>query len=187
MGGRRLARLGDAFDLKVEHSFLEIHPETPPEGRPVASLGYPPERWAQMMASLSRMGRDEGIVFAERTTSANSHRALLLGEAAKELAPAFFDALSERIFRGYFSEGKNIGESAVLREMAREAGIAEDILDRAFREPRHEGRLRVQGEAAARLGIGAVPTFLFAGKWMVEGAVPADMLRKLAREITAAA
>ncbi len=187
MGGRRLARLSDAFDLKVEHSFLEIHPETPPEGKPVSSLGYPPERWAQMMANLARMGKDEGIVFVQRAISANSHKALLLGEAAKDLGPGLFDALSERIFRAYFSEGKNIGDAAVLRAIAKEAGIPGEIVERAWSDPACEERLAAEGEAAVRLGITAVPTFSFGDKWIVEGAVPTDMLVKVARKAAEAA
>lgn len=186
MGGRRLARLSDAFDLKVEHSFLEIHPETPPEGRPISSLGYPPERWRQMMANLARMGKQEGIVFAERTFTANSHKALLLAEAAKELAPGDFEHLGELIFRAYFTEGRNIGDAAVLREIAESAGIHPETVERAWTDPLYEERLRAQGEAASLLGINAVPTFLFGNKWLVEGAVPVDMLRKAAQEALAA-
>ncbi len=186
MGGRRLARLSDAFDLKVAHSFLEIHPETPPEGKPVSSLGYPPERWAQMMANLARMGNEEGIVFVRRTISANSHKALLLGEAAKDLGPAAFDAVSARIFRAYFSEGKNVGDDAVLRAIASEARIPAEIVEGAWSDPQYEDRLGTQGETALRLGITAVPTFAI-GKWIVEGAVPTDMLRKVARKAADAA
>ncbi len=187
MGGRRLARLSDAFDLKVEHSFLEIHPETPPEGKPVSSLGYAPERWAQMMANLSRMGQEEGIVFVQRTVTANSHRALLLGEAAKDLGPALFDSLGERIFRAYFSEGKNIGDAAVLREIARETGVSAEAVERAWGDPLYEERLEAQGETAVRLGVTAVPTFSIGDTWIVEGAVPTDILRKVARKAADAA
>ncbi len=187
MGGRRLARLSDAFDLKVVHSFLEIHPETPPEGKPVSSLGYPPGRWAQMTANLARMGKDEGIAFVRRTISANSHKALLLGEAAKDLGPGIFDALSERIFRAYFVEGRNIGDAAILRAIAKEAGVSGEIVERAWSDRAYEERLDAQGEAAVRLGVTAVPTFSIGDKWIIEGAVPTDMLRKVAQKAAQAA
>ncbi len=186
MGGRRLARLSDAFDLKVDHSFLEIHPETPPEGRPISSLGYPPERWRQMIANLARMGKQDGIVFAERTFTGNSHKALLLAEAVKRSAPGIFEPLSERIFHAYFTEGRNIADAAVLREIAKAAGVPAETVERAWTDPIYEERLRAQGEAASLLGINAVPTFIFGNKWLVEGAVPADMLRKAAQEALAA-
>ena len=41
VGHVRLNRLRDLYDLKVNCCFVEIHPETPPEGRPVNELGYP--------------------------------------------------------------------------------------------------------------------------------------------------
>lgn len=40
--------------MRLERRFLEIHPETPAEGRPVSELGYPPEQWARMMENLDR-------------------------------------------------------------------------------------------------------------------------------------
>ncbi len=186
MGGRRLARLSDSYELKLQYSFLEIHPETPPEGRPVASLGYSPERWARMMENLSRMGKDEGIAFAARTLTANSHLALLLGEAAKGLPPGMFEALSERLFGAYFTEGRDIGDAVVLRRIATEAGIPGETVYRAWSDPLYEEQLSLQAEAASRIGIAAVPTFIFAKETIVEGAVPTDMLREIARKVVAA-
>ena len=67
----RLARLSEDFDVHVDRRFLEIHPETPAEGRPVSELGYPPDQWARMMENLNRMGKAEGIVFSDRTFTTN--------------------------------------------------------------------------------------------------------------------
>ena len=182
MGERRLARLIDTFDLKVERSFLEIHPDTPPEGRPISSLGYPQERWIQLMANLARMGKEENIAFIERTFTTNSHKALLLAEAVKETAPGVLESLNERLFRAYFSEGKNIGDATVLCRIAEEAGVPSETFDRAWSDPLYEDRLKNQGKAAARIGITGIPTFIIGNKWIVEGAVPVDTLRKIARE-----
>ncbi len=186
MGGRRLARLSEAFDLKVEHIFLEIHPETPPEGKPVSSLGYPPEIWREITANLARMGKTEDIVFAARTFTTNSHKALLLAEAVKESAPGVFDALSERLFRAYFTEGRNIGDPAVLREIARDAGVPGETVERAWTDPVYEERLTAQGEVANRVGVTGIPTFVFGKTWIVEGAVPTATLKEFARKAVSA-
>jgi predicted DsbA family dithiol-disulfide isomerase len=182
VGERRLARLIDAFDLKVERSFLEIHPETPPEGVPVSSLGYHADRWKEMMANLARMGKEEDIVFIDRTFTTNSRKALLLAEAAKDSGPGVFDPLNEGLFRAYFSEGRNIGEAAVLREVAEETGVPRETVDLAWRDPLYEARLKREREAASRIGITGVPTFVIGNKWIVEGAVPADVLVRIAQE-----
>ncbi|MGE5752021.1 MAG: DsbA family oxidoreductase [Deltaproteobacteria bacterium] len=185
MGERRLARLSGSFELKVERSFLEIHPETPPEGKPVASLGYPPERWAELTANLARMGKAENIAFIDRTFTTNSHKALLLAEAARDLGIEMFEDLNERLFRAYFSEGRNIGDAAVLHDIAEAAGVPPGTVDRAWSLPLYEERLQLQHDAASRIGVTAIPTFIIGNKWIVEGAVPLDMLRKVAREVAA--
>jgi predicted DsbA family dithiol-disulfide isomerase len=183
VGERRLARLAEAFDLKVERSFLEIHPETPPEGRPIASLGYPPERWKQMTANLARMGQEEGILFIDRTFTTNSRKALLLAEAVRESAPGVFEALNEALFRAYFSEGKNIGDASVLRRIAEDAGVPGETVGRAWSDPRCEEALKRQHEAAARVGVTGIPTFILGGKWILEGAVPTQMLKDVALKV----
>lgn len=182
MGERRLARLATRFPLKVERVFTEIHPDTPPEGSPISSLGYPPERWAKMMDSLARMGAEEDIVFAERTITINSRKALLLAEAARNLDPDRFEELNERLFRGYFSELKNLGDEEVLRRIASEAGLPGDTVDRAWSDPVYEGRLERQKRIASATGVTGIPTFVVGEKFILEGAVPLEFLIHAANE-----
>jgi predicted DsbA family dithiol-disulfide isomerase len=185
VGERRLARLKEEFDVRVERRFLEIHPETPPEGRPVTGLGYPPDQWARMVENLERMGKAERIVFSERTFTTNSHKALLLAEAAKEEGSAVFEALNEGLFRAYFTEGRNIGDPEVLRDVAQAAGVPDGRLVQAWSDAAYEGRLAGYRETAARFGITGIPLFILGGRWILEGAVPVEMLREAAKKISA--
>jgi predicted DsbA family dithiol-disulfide isomerase len=182
IGERRLARLGEHFDLKVERRFLEIHPDTPSEGMPISELGYPPDRWRQMMAHLSRMAGEENISLAEREITTNSHKALLLAEAAKEEGPEVFCTLNEKLFAAFFGEGRNIGDESLLRNLAEEAGVSSDIVSRAWSDPAFEEKLSMNQAVAAQLGITGVPSFLI-GNRILEGAVPADTLLEAARKI----
>ena len=184
MGERRLARLNEEFDVRVERRFLEIHPETPAEGRPISELGYPPDQWARMMENLERMGKAEGIVFSERTFTTNSHKALLLAEAAKEEGPEVFEALNEGLFRAYFTEGRNIGDPQVLREVAQAAGIPAGRLEQAWSDAAYEKQLVKDHSAAAEIGITGIPVFILDGRWILEGAVPVEMLREAAKKIS---
>ncbi|MGI9303925.1 MAG: DsbA family oxidoreductase, partial [Gammaproteobacteria bacterium] len=77
IGSERLFRLSDEFDLLVDWLYFEIHPDTPTEGMPVDRLGYMPEHWQRLMASLQTMAIEEGITIAERTFTTNSHKAML--------------------------------------------------------------------------------------------------------------
>ncbi|MBI5101582.1 MAG: DsbA family protein [Nitrospirae bacterium] len=181
MGERRLARLSEEFDVRVERRYLEIHPETPAEGRPVSELGYPPVQWARMVENLDRLGRSEGIDFAERTFTTNSRKALLLAEAAKEEGTEVFEALNEGLFRAYFTEGRNIGDPLVLMDVALASGVPAGRIGQAWSDAAYEERLVRDREAAAEYGITAVPTFIVGGRWIIEGAVPVETLRDAAK------
>jgi len=138
------------------------------------------------MANLARMGKEEDIAFIERTFTANSHKALLLAEAVKGAGSDRFEALNEALFRAYFGEGKNIGDVDVLRKIAEDTGVPRDMVERAWSDPRYEEGLKKDNDAASRIGITAIPTFVIADKWIIEGAVPVDMLRQVIQEVDVA-
>lgn len=175
VGDARLDKLKENFDLDVDWSFFEIHPDNPAEGKPVSELGYPPEQWRRMMANLEAMASADGLQLAPRSFTTNSHRALLLAEAAKDLDGDVFERLHKRLFTAYFAEQKNIGDDSVLREIAREVGMSDEAVDRALTDAAYERRLEQQQTRASMLGIQGVPGFLF-GKYFVSGAVPVETL-----------
>jgi predicted DsbA family dithiol-disulfide isomerase len=43
--------------------------------------------------------------------------------------------------------------------------------------------LALDREAAAQIGITGIPTFIVDGRWIIEGAVPVEMLREVAHKI----
>ena len=140
-----------------------------------------------MTANLARMGKADDILFIDRTFTTNSHKALLLAEAVRESGSGAFEALNEALFRAYFSEGKNIGDPAVLRRIAEEAGVPGETVDRAWSDPCFEERLKRQHDVASRVGVTGIPTFILGNQWILEGAVPTEMLIKVAQEIVQAA
>ena len=182
VGDARLDKLRERYELDVDWCFFEIHPDNPAEGKPVEELGYPPERWKQMMANLEQMARDDGLPLAPRTFTTNSHSALLLAEAVRSLAPEAFERLHKRLFEAYFAETRNIGDRDVLREIAQECGIATEVVDQAWSDPVYEQRLRDQFWRAAQIGVQGVPAFLF-GRYIVSGAVPAETLFRAAEYV----
>ena len=182
VGDARLDKLRDSYELDVDWCFFEIHPDNPAEGKPVEELGYPPEQWQRMMANLEQMAKEDGLPLAPRTFTTNSHSAILLAEATKSLAPEFFEALHKRLFEAYFAQRQNIGDRDVLRELASECAIPEEVVEQAWRDPVYEQRLRDQSKRAAQIGVQGVPAFLF-GRHMVAGAVPAETLYRAAEYV----
>ncbi|MHB8472932.1 MAG: DsbA family oxidoreductase [Gammaproteobacteria bacterium] len=186
VGYVRLERLRAEYDLKVNWCMIELHPETPESGRPVSELGYSPERWSEMMTALQILARDEQIVILPQTYTANTHRALLLAEAAKEAGRDVFYALHRRLFEAYFGEARNLGDVKVLRELAAATGVSDEIVARAWADPQYPARLQQNLMAAQELEITATPTY-FIGERKLTGALSLDTLRYAAREASVAA
>ncbi len=186
IGDLRLDHLRDEFELKINWCLLEIHPDTPASGMSVNDLGYSDPHWQQMMNNLEALAAEEGVHFRPHELTANSHRALLLAEAAKEDGAGVFYSLHRRLFEAYFTEGRNIGAADVLTGIAREAGVADSTLERAWNDARYEERLAGYLAAARELGVRATPTVFFGEHQRLDGALPLSAFRTAARAGAAA-
>jgi predicted DsbA family dithiol-disulfide isomerase len=175
-------RLRDHYDLKINWRFLEIHPETSAEGEPVASLKYPSEQWNQMMQNLEAVARQEGIAMAEHSFTTNSRDALLLSEAVKEQGREKFYTLHEKLFAAFFVDGKNIGDRAVLRELAADCMIDNKLVEHAWQDNNYQQRINANYHEARQHEIQAVPSFLFGGRKLT-GVVPENTMRSAAVEL----
>jgi len=181
VGDVRLDRLRDDYDLKINWCFLEIHPETPAEGMATDALGYSSDRWQTMMDNLAMLAAEEGITFRPHRFTTNSHKSLLLAEAAKEAGADVFYALHRHLFEAFFTEGQNIGDESVLSELARVSGVPNEVLARAWTDDRYEQRLQQYLSAAHELDVHATPTIFFGEQQRIDGALPLSTFRKLAQ------
>ena len=186
IGDVRLDRLREDYDLRINWCFLELHPETPVDGMDTSCLGYSDPKWQQMMDNLSRLAQEEGITFCPQSFTTNSHKSLLLAEAARQDGAEVFYSLHRRLFEAFFTEGRNIADEAVLTALAREAGVSDDVLFRAWSDERYEQRLGEYRAAAHELDVRATPTIFFGEKQRLDGALPLDVFKKMASEGAAA-
>ena len=101
--------------------------------------------------------------------------------AALEAGVHVQQALGDALFAAYWGRGEDIGDRAVLAAAARaasmDAAAAADVLaGDAF-----AAEVRAQEREAARLGIHAVPTFVFDGLSGITGAQDPAVLADAAR------
>jgi predicted DsbA family dithiol-disulfide isomerase len=157
---------------------MEIHPETPPEGT-LMTARFRAEDIKRMMGHLRTMGAPFGITFADRPILSNSRRALLAAEFAREQGK--FQSFHEAVFAAYFSHGLDIGDLAVLRQIAADSGLDADAMADAVTSGKHLPLLETAKESAARLGVTGVPTFFLDEKRSIVGAQSLDVFRKTLR------
>ena len=92
------------------------------------------------------------------------------------------DAVVERLFKGYFEEGLDLNDRAVLGRLAVEGGIPVADVERLLCGD--GGRAEVLREEARykSLGVSGVPSFFFNGQAIFSGAVASPMLAEAIRQ-----
>jgi predicted DsbA family dithiol-disulfide isomerase len=175
IGYLRLEKLRAHFELAVNWALVEIHPDSPAEGKPVEDLGYPKPQLDGLLVELGKMAQQEGVQLAAHTFTTNSHRALLLAEASKRHGADIFYTLHRRLFESFLVEGRNIGDPAVLRALAADCGVPGETVERAWSDPDYEQTLQRNLAAAIHNGATGTPTY-FIGEQRLTGAVPVDSL-----------
>lgn len=141
-----------------------------------------------MQEHLQRNAAAEGIDFARRSLSSqlvNTHRALAASLHAQAEEPDRFEAFHHALFRANFSEMRNIGEPAVLRDIASAAGLDLARLDAALETGAGDSAFREAAAEAHRHRITAIPAFVFGGNRVIVGAHPEAALVQAAEDAAA--
>lgn len=157
--------------------FFPLHPETPPDGRSLATLFA--GRGGDLEAMYQRMTRlmdAEGLPYGRRTHTFNSRLAQELAKWADAVTGS--QPLHDRFYRAYFVDGRNIGDVDVLVELAASVGLRAEEARLVIDERRYKGAVDADWELSARSGVTGVPTFV-AGGHQVVGAQSEEGLRQL--------
>ena len=82
------------------------------------------------------------------------------------------DAVVEAFFRGYFTEGRDIGDRGTLLDLAERAGLDRGRAESLLGGDEGLESLRVAEAEARRLGVQGVPFFVVNGGVAISGAQP---------------
>lgn len=95
-------------------------------------------------------------------------------------------AVVSRLFTAYFVDGRDIGDSEVLADIADSVDMDAAMVQRLLASDADRREI-VERDAAARgMGINSVPTFIVDGKHAVPGAQPPELWAKVIEEVTGA-
>lgn len=166
---------GDNIEV-VWHSF-QLDPDTKPQpGKDVYT--YLAERKGQSLewskqahAHVQQMAADVGLQYNfDKAVIANSFDAHRVLQLAKQYGKG--DALEEQLFKGYFTEGKNIADHSVLTEIATGIGLNSEEVAEVLSTDKFTAEVKDDVATAARIGINGVPFFVINNKYGVSGAQP---------------
>lgn len=101
----------------------------------------------------------------------DAHRLMLWGPAQARTTD-----LARRLFDAHWEGGRDLGDRATLAAIAGEAGLSAQ--EAAAYLESGEGAREVEASqlVLARAGIHAVPCFILEGRYLIQGAVPVEVL-----------
>lgn len=144
-------------------------------------------RTSAMTDALKTAGTAEHIAFAfdrieMRPDTTDSHRLIRwAGSIGKQTE------IVEALFKAYFEDGRDIGNAAVLKAIAAEAGMDGELVGELLAGDADRDIVEREDALAHQMGISGVPTFIFANKYLVSGAYDADKLVRVIDKVQAEA
>ncbi len=154
---------------------FELRPDMPGEGMDLSEIGT--GHSDRVDDYLERTAAKEGFPFSQPKVLPNTHKALVLGEVARDLGDATHRVVHGAIFEAYFGRGHDIGSRDVLLEIAEEVGIEPRELENAWEQGTHDERLHQFRHVALHLGLDATPAALICNELFI-GSRPAGVLRE---------
>ena len=175
IGSGIIDRLRPDFDIRDTWVPHELHPETPPEGRPLDDLV---DRFDldNVIMTCNQRGEPYGIRFARAEMLFNSRLSLEAAEFARD-AGCYHD-FHGRMFRAGFTDGRNIGDMEVVLDVAARTGLELEPLKAALADHRYADRVADGSKKAREAGVTALPTFIVEGQPRITGAVDESVLRQ---------
>ncbi|MGC4034416.1 MAG: DsbA family oxidoreductase [Chitinophagaceae bacterium] len=138
------------------------------------------EHSMQLHDQLAESARQNGLEYNfDKAVIANSFDAHRLIQLAKTYNLG--DAAEERIFRAYFTEGKNISDSLTLAELGVEIGLDKDEVIQMLNSDAFSKEVKNDITRATEFGIRGVPFFILNGKYAISGAQPVETFQSAIR------
>ncbi len=183
VGRRKLQRALDESglsDVVIRHRAFELQPDAPvgvvapTVERLARKYGKTAEEVAEMQEYVIDAAETVGLTFnLEDTLSGNTvdaHRLLLWANEHDGQ-----DALLERMFAAYFTEGRSLFDAESLLALVREAGLDEVDAAAVLTSDRYRDDVVSDERLAQELGANGVPFFVFDMKYGISGAQPFEV------------
>ena len=187
---KALELAGNDLAVKITWRPFELNPGMPKEGlnrREYRSKKFGSWEQSQNLdAQVASAGKLAGITFhhdlMERTPNTfNAHRLIwLAGEDGVQ------DAVVEALFRAYFVEGRDVGDTKVLAEIAKQTGLSGPVVAAFLEGTAGTEEVRLEAQTAKMGGISGVPTFILDGEELFSGAMKPELMAARLREAATA-
>ena len=189
---RALDALKDEVRAELHFQPFELNPQMPPQGEDVGEhiakkYGMTRAQLAQNQESIRQRGAAVGFTFAQQDqrriyNTFDAHRLLHWAEGeGRQLA------LKRALLEAYFSHGRNVGDPAVLAELAARVGLDAVRAQQILAGDAFATEVRAQEQFYLTHGIHSVPATIINGRHLISGGQPPEAFELALRQIAATA
>jgi predicted DsbA family dithiol-disulfide isomerase len=186
---RALAAFPGGRDVEVSFRPYQLNPSTPQQAEPLYdyydTMFGPGFR--EKHSQVTDIARAEGLDFrfdhALAVNTFTAHRLLWLTE--RDYGAAVQRDLKDALLRAYFTDGGNVNDQDTLVDLAAGAGVDPERARAWLAGDDGVEETRTELRHARELGIQAVPTFVFEGKYAVQGAQEASTFLRVLEQVAA--
>lgn len=139
-----------------------------------------------MWPRIAAMAKFEGIVMRREpgTTIPYTRPAqaatIFAAETSSEDA---VDAFHRRVYRAYWEDAEDLGDSKVLRRLMTECGLDWETFSPRLNSGHYDGMMQRQHDEAMMIGLNGVPSFVIEGKYGVVGAQPIETFTEIIEKV----
>jgi protein disulfide-isomerase len=175
-----LAQFSKRGEVKVIYKSFELDPSAPKSQNKniyeVLAKKYGRSvEWAhEANKNVVAMAEGVGLKFhMEKIIPTNTFDAHRLSHLAMDMG--FEEKIQDLLFSAYFTEGKDLSNHKVLKEIASQVGMDEKAVSEALEGKKKTEDVRNDENEARELEITGVPFFIFNRKFAVSGAQPTEI------------
>ncbi|RRB06616.1 DsbA family oxidoreductase [Larkinella rosea] len=170
-----LAQFENKDSIEIEWKSFQLNPaqETDPT-RSVTEYLAEVKGWTlgyarQMNDYVTNMAREVGLQYDfDKAIIANSFDAHRVVQLAKKHGQG--DAMEERLFKAYFTEGLNTADHETLLRLGVEIGLDSEEVKQVLASDQYRNEVKADINEARQVGVTGVPFFVFNQKYAVSGA-----------------
>ena len=143
-----------------------------------------PEAYKGIAGRVVAAATEEGLLYRpelvkRQPNTTDCHRLIHWAEGQGKSAD-----MKQRLMELYFRDGGDLTDSNVLVQAAADCGLDADAVRQRLATDEDVALISAQAKDASDKGISGVPTFVFAQKYAVSGAQPAEQLARAIRQVS---
>ncbi|NLR96046.1 DsbA family oxidoreductase [Rhizobium sp. P38BS-XIX] len=184
-----IAEVQDEVGVDLNWRPYRLNPDYPPEGvdqkKALEQKLGGAQRVAEGHKMLTDLGHEVGINFDFDAikigpNTLDAHR--LIHWAVTESREKQ-DKVVNALFKANFEEGRNVGDHAVLLDIAEKAGLDRSVISTLLASDADRDLIIAEIDAAQKIGVTGVPFFIFDQQYAVSGAQTPDVIAGALRDI----